>query len=269
MSAKSAIMHRRMGQSGFSPLKIATPTHQHSARFDHYETLEEVQSPQSSTCVRSTSSQDPVLTRSELISIMETISDFALHYATVYHGIGRAYHTLPFSARHSKYIVSEIRGIVELALNASHYKQLPDLVYVFSEISSRLNDSQKLLHNDRQDWQMSEVHLRRCDMLLQEAEVRLRFVQAGVWNMWYVVGKDEKVHFDEGDDAARAKRAFENRWLVVLPPMCFADHKDSDLQNNTSRDSQGGRRWTSWSGWSGRADDTSSMPRLPVRPREA
>jgi hypothetical protein len=240
-------MHHEPSKIGSSPLKISTPTHKPSSRFDHHQN-EDLQSPQSSTCVRSTSSQDPILTRSELINITNTIYAFALHYAAVYHDVGRSYHALPFSARRSEWLVNDMRGIVDLALNASHYKQLPDLVYIFSEISHRLNASQQLLGRYRADWQASEKLLRRCDALLQEAELRLKFLQTGVWNMWFVVGRVEAVSFDEGEDCARAKVAFENRWLSVLPQICFADHGDGESKIQMVGKRESGRREGSWSG---------------------
>jgi hypothetical protein len=237
---------------GSSPLKITTtPTHEPKPLFSNY--YEDLHSPLSSTCVRSTSSQDPVLTRSELINIMSTISAFALHYASVYHAIGCSYHLLPFSARRSNWVVSDMRCIVDLALNASHYKQLPDLVYIFSEISLRLAEAQFRLGDYRGDWRVSEKLLRRCDALLQEAEVRLGFLQDGVWNMWFVVGKDERVVFDEGEEIERARAAFRDRWLSVLPQMCFmGQRREKELQEEMrdrerEREFQGGRRWFSWS----------------------
>ena len=236
-------MHRSTGKISSSPLTITTPTHKPSPRFDHH--YDDIQSPQSSTCVRSTSSQDPVLTRSELIEITGSISIFAQHYATFYHSIGKSFHALPFSARCSKWIVYDIRGIIDLAFNVSYYKQLPDLVYIFSEISHRLNESQQMLSEYRADWQASERQLRRCDALLQEAEVRLKFLQDGVWNMWFVVGKDAAVWFDGGDDC-RAKAVLQNRWLSVLPQICFANHQENDLQNGPSREDE--REWVSWGG---------------------
>lgn len=247
-------MHYQKGQSDFSPLAITTPSHKShrptdqgalspsqtatpsdriTSRFDFFE---DALSPQSSTCVRSTSSQDLLLTRSELIGMMHTISNFALHYAAVYHGIGCSYHSLPFSARRSEWVIEGMRVRTDDAFTASQYKQLPDLVYIFSEVSHRLDETQRLLHRPRGDWQASEKQLRRCDALLQEAELRLRFLQAGVGNMWFTVGRDGAVSWDEGDVLARARAAFENRWMSVLPQICFADHVESHVQNNASKE---------------------------------
>ena len=240
-------MYHQKSQLGSSPLKITTPVGDPFSRFDNRH--DDIHSPLSSTCVRSTSSQDPVLSRSELINIMSTISTFALHYAAIYHAIGCSYHALPFSARHSEWVVSDMRYIVDLALNVSNYKQLPDLVYIFSEISLRLYESQYLLGDYGGDWQASEKLLRRCDALMQEAEVRLKFLQDGVWNMWFVVGKDETVCFDEGEECERARAAFRDRWLSVLPQICFAGQKrEKELQNEEREiQSRSGRRWVSWS----------------------
>lgn len=222
-----------MDQGAFSPSQTATPSDRNTGRFDFFE---DAVSPQSSTCVRSTSSQDPLLTRSELIGMMQTISNFALHYAAVYHGIGCSYHSLPFSARRSEWVIEGMRVTTDEAFTASQYKQLPDLVYIFSEVSHRLNVTQKLFLRPGGDWQASEKQLRRCDTLLQEAELRLRFLQAGVGNMWFTVSRDEAVNWDEGDILAKARAAFENRWMSVLPQICFADHVESQVQSKASKE---------------------------------
>ena len=121
-------------------------------------------------------------------------------------------------------------------------------MYIFSEISHRLDESQQLLWEHQGDWRASEKLLRRCDTLLQEAEVRLKFLQAGVWNMWFVVEKDEGVTFDEGEDCARARVVCENRWLSVLPQICFADRGRGDGKLETQMAGEGGRKESSWSG---------------------
>ncbi|GAB7328342.1 hypothetical protein MBLNU13_g00334t1 [Cladosporium sp. NU13] len=241
-------MYHQKSKLGSSLLNITTPIQDPFSRFDKHH--DETYSPLSSTCVRSTSSQDPVLSRGELIRIMTTISTFALHYAAVYHAIACSYHALPFSARRSEWVVSDMRCIVDLAFNASHYKQLPDLVYIFSEISLRLYESQYLLGNYPGKWQDSEKLLRRCDALMQEAEVRLKFLQDGVWNMWFIVDKDEKVCFDESEDCNRARSAFRDRWLSSLPQICFAGQKrEKELQDEMKEsESRSERRWVSWSG---------------------
>jgi hypothetical protein len=150
-----------------------------------------------------------------------------------------------------------MRCIIDLALNSSHYKQLPDLVYIFSEISLRLYESQYLLGDYQGNWQDSEKLLRRCDALMQEAEVRLNFLQNGVWNMWFVAERDGMVCFDEGVDCEKARVAFRDGWLSVLPQICFAGLKrEKELQDEKrelqveERDTQSmsGRRWVSWSG---------------------
>ena len=248
------MLHQK-SKLGSSPLKITTPVQDPFSRLDNRN--EDIHSPLSSTCVRSTSSQDPVLTRSELINIMSTISNFALHYAAIYYTIGVNYHTLPFSARRSEWVVSDMRCIIDLALNSSHYKQLPDLVYIFSEISLRLYESQYLLGGYQGNWQVSEKLLRRCDALMQEAEVRLNFLQNGVWNMWFVAERDGMVCFDEGVDCEKARAAFRDGWLSVLPQICFAGLKrEKELQDEKRElqaeereiQSMSGRGWVSWSG---------------------
>jgi hypothetical protein len=58
--------------------------------------------------------------------------------------------------------------------------------------------------------------------------------------------------FDEGEKIERARAAFRDRWLSVLPQMCFMGQKrERELQVETrerEREIQGGRRWVSWSG---------------------
>ena len=69
--------------------------------------------------------------------------------------------------------------------------------------------------------------------------------------MWFVVDKDEQVCFDEGGDRERARAAFRDRWLSVLPQVCFAgQRREKELQDEERRESQSGsgRRWVSWSG---------------------
>jgi hypothetical protein len=261
--------YHQPGQSGFSPLALKTPNNRNTGWFDCNEDL---LSPQSSKCVRSTSSQEPLLNRGELVGMMETISTYARHFASAYHGIGCSYHSLPFSARRSQWVVEGMRVAIDEALTASQYKQLPDLVYMFSEISHRLSETQYLLYRPGADWQaakkishrLSETQyllyrpgadwqaakkqLRRCDMLLQEAELRLRFLQTGVGNMWFTVGRDDAVSWDEGEVLATSRTAFESRWLSVLPQICFTNHVQSIVQSVASKEHQSGRRWVSWSG---------------------
>jgi hypothetical protein len=237
--------YHQLGQSGFSPLALKTPNNKNTGWFDYNEDL---LSPQSSTCVRSTSSQESLLDRGELVGMMETVSSYARHFASAYHGIGCSYHSLPFSARRSEWVVEGMRVAVDEALTASQYKQLPDLVYMFSEISHRLSETQQLLYQPGADWRFAEKQLRRCDLLLQEAELRLRFLQAGVGNMWFTVGRDDAVSWDEGDVLATSRAAFESRWLSVLPHVCFANHVQSIVQSMASKGHQSGRRWVSWSG---------------------
>lgn len=214
-------MYRHLSETCLNRLTFKIPTTQRHVSSDAVNALALSPQSQSSTAVRSSSSQDPVFTRSELVNIMHNISAFALHYASTYFSIGSSYHALPFSARISKWVVQDMRARVENAFNASSYRQLPDLVYIFAELSHRLNESQLLLTSEEGDWQASERQLRRCGMLLQEAELRLRFVQYAVWNMWWTVGRDAAVSWDEGEDKERARAAFEKRWLSVLPQICF------------------------------------------------
>lgn len=141
-----------------------------------------------------------------------------------------------------------MRGEIDDAFIASQYKQLPDLVYIFSEISHRLSGIQRLFLERGVEWRATEKQLRRCDMLLQEAEIRLRFLQSGVGNMWFTVGRDDAVSWDEGNVLAKARAAFEDRWLSVLPQICFANHQQSNMQSSGVKGCQSGRRWMSWSG---------------------
>ena len=80
--------------------------------------------------------------------------------------------------------------------------------------------------------------------------MRLNFLQNGVLNMWFVVEKDEKVCFDEGEDRKRARAASQDRWLSVLPQICFASQtRAKELQDEMKENEiRSGRRWVSWSG---------------------
>jgi hypothetical protein len=209
------IMQNQTGPSDFKPLAIITPGEQTPERRHYFD------SPQSSTCVRSTSSQDPLLTRGELIERMNSISGFSMHFGAAYHGLGRCYHSLPLSARGSSWVVKGMRDAVDDAFVVSHYKQLPDLVYIFSEISHRLSESQQYFHGAAGEWQAAEQQLRRCDMLLQEAGMRLRFLQTGLQSIWFSIGRDPAVRLDKGDVEANTRTTFETRWLSVLPQICF------------------------------------------------
>jgi hypothetical protein len=65
--------------------------------------------------------------------------------------------------------------------------------------------------------------------------------------MWFVVGRDEKVCFIEGEESESARAAFRNRWLGVLPQVCFAEKHAREAEEERRMESQGGRRWVSWS----------------------
>lgn len=110
------------------------------------------------------------------------------------------------------------------ALTALHFNQLPDLVSIFGEVSLRLRESQDLLCHPDKDWQAAEAQLRRCDLLLQEAETRMRFLQAAVWNMWFAVKYDDLVTWDEGEDLAEGRAVLKNGWLSVLPEILSLIH---------------------------------------------
>jgi len=113
------------------------------------------------------------------------------------------------------------------ALTALHFNQLPDLVSIFGEVSLRLKESQDLLCHPDKDWQAAEAQLRRCDALLQEAEARMCFLQAAVWNMWFAVDYDKSVTWDEGEALAEGRAVLKNGWLSVLPKICFIDESMS------------------------------------------
>jgi hypothetical protein len=117
------------------------------------------------------------------------------------------------------------------ALTALHVNQLPDLVSIFGEISLRLKESQDLLCHPDKDWQAAEVQLRRCDQLLQEAEIRMRFLQAAVWNMWFAVEYDKLVKWDEREDQAEARAVLRNQWLSALPKICFMEESIKEAQS--------------------------------------
>jgi hypothetical protein len=225
MKAHQRTMGQQEGQRGSTP----DTTHD-GQQPNSLDKRDGTLSPQSSTCIRSTSSQDPLFSRGELIDIMDHVSAFAQHYGAAYHGIGCSYHELPYSARDTRWIVSEMRGEATQALTALHVNQLPDLVSIFGEVSLRLREAQDLLCHPDQDWQAAEVQLRRCDVLLREAETRMRFLQAAVWNMWFAVEYDKLVSWNEGEDLAKKRVVQRNGWLSVLPNICFMDQSTSEAQ---------------------------------------
>ena len=62
--------------------------------------------------------------------------------------------------------------------------------------------------------------------------------------MVFMVGRDEKVVFDEGEVCGRAREALRDRWLGVLPQICFAGaRKEWEAKE---RENLGGRRWVSY-----------------------
>jgi len=227
-------MDQHKDQSEPSP-----PTMHNKLQMDREDQRDGTLSPQSSTCIHSTSSQDPVLTRGELIDILDHISAFAQHYGAAYHGIGCSYHELPYSARVTRWVVSEMRDEATKALTALHVNQLPDLVSIFGEVSLRLGESQDLLCHPERDWQAAEAQLRRCDLLLQEAEIRMRFLQAAVWNMWFAVEYDKLVTRDEGDVLAEAQAVLKNGWLSVLPNICFMKEGTSEAEKESEKKTKG------------------------------
>lgn len=62
-------------------------------------------------------------------------------------------------------------------------------------------------------------------MLLQEAELRLRFLQGAVGSMWFAVGRDAGITYEETEKWAWARALLKKNWARVLPQMCFADGK--------------------------------------------
>jgi hypothetical protein len=168
--------------------------------------------------------------------LMRRSSAFAQHYGAAYHGIGCSYHELPWSARITRWVVSEMRDEATQALTALPVNQLPDLVSIFGEVSLRLKESQDLLCHPDKDWQAAEVQLRRCDTLLQEAETRMRFLQAAVWNMWFAVEYDKLVTWDESEDQANERAVLRNGWLGALPKICFMEESIKAAQNEHGKE---------------------------------
>lgn len=126
-------------------------------------------------------------------------------------------------ARSSNWVTPGMRQRAAEALMASDQQQLPELVHLFNEISHRLENAQKLLQLDGNKWLPSIKELRRCDMLLQEAELRLRFLQGAVGNMYFAVGRDEAITWEETERLAHARAALKFQWACILPQMCFGN----------------------------------------------
>lgn len=223
----STIMKRHHRGSGFSP--PATSPNTDSSSNDVYVSAH---SRQASSCVQSTTSEEPVPTRGHLLDILRHISMFASHYASVYFAIGCSYHSLPFSARQSSWVTAGMRQKAAEALITSTSQQLPDLVYIFDEIAHRLGIAQNELHSNGRQWLSSEIQLRRCDMLLQEAEMRLRFLQGAVGSMWFAIGRDDEITWEEDERLIGARARMKSEWACVLPQMCFAEAKLSPVEKN-------------------------------------
>ena len=81
------------------------------------------------------------------------------------------------------------------------------------------------------------MQLRRCDTLLQEAEIRMRFLQAAVWNMWFAVEFDKLVTWDESEEMADARAVLRNGWLGALPKICFMDESIKESQVEHGKES--------------------------------
>lgn len=218
--ATPGIMNQYHYDSGFNLVTMSSNTN--SGKTVH---IPITHSRQTSSCMQSTTSEVPTPTRFELIDTMQHISSWALNYSHVYYAIGSSYHLLPFSARQSDWVTPGMRSKTIEALIISDAHQLPDLVHLFGEIAHRLDIAQFTLQLPGRQWLSSEVQLRRCDMLLQEAELRLRFLQGAVGSMWFAVGRDAEITHEETERSAWARALLKKNWARVLPQMCFADGK--------------------------------------------
>lgn len=220
-------MHEYHRDGDFSPLTMSPTTES-----DNTDFFQSAHSRQTSSCMQSTTSQEPVPTRDHLLETLHRISAFALHYADVYYAIGCSYHILPLSARQSRWVTQGMAQKAAEALITSSHLQLPDLVHLFNEIGHRLDNAQWMLRfSYEKQWMSAEIQLRRCDMLLQEAEIRLRFLQGAVGSMWYAVGRDKDVTWTENERLIGVRALLKKDWASILPQMCFA-HTSRELSLN-------------------------------------
>jgi hypothetical protein len=143
---------------------------------------------------------------------------FLQHFAPAYLALGRCFHRVPFGARNSQNIVDEIRNIVLEAFTAPPNRELPMLVYIFGELGKRLEEAELLMYHE--NLVAADTGLRRCDSLLVEAQIHLRFLQGAVSEMWFLFGREEGVE-DESEDEGRQRSALEKQWTDKLPEDCF------------------------------------------------
>ena len=121
-------------------------------------------------------------------------------------------------------------GILEVdstATNAFHAADVPIVQAVGSILSGPIELARRYA---------AEVQLRRCDTLLQEAETRMRFLQAAVWNMWFAVEYDKLVTWDESEDQANERAVLRNGWLGALPKICFMEESIKAAQNEHGKE---------------------------------
>lgn len=150
------------------------------------------------------------------------MSAFALHYAAIYHALGINYHFLPLAARTSKWVIEDMQRLAAEAFTASPDHQRPDMIVLLHEVGLRLQETKHLLGLNAWTLASAEVQLRRCDVLLREAEVHLRFLESVVGEMWFVVGRDEAVRGGvESLAEAGEREGLKREWAMVLPQMCF------------------------------------------------
>lgn len=200
-------------QSGMSTL-----TQSKSRSSNGADVFDDALSTHSSSCVVSTTSEKPALTRFELMEMMRHMSAFALHYANAYYGIGLSYYFLPVSARTSKWVTMGMQQKAADAFTTSPNHQRPDLVCLLNEVGYRLQEAQFLLSSSHWTLSSAEVQLRRCDMLLQEAELHLRFLQGAVGSMWFAIERDQNIYWEEDQAGINELRS---DWAKILPQMCF------------------------------------------------
>lgn len=148
-----------------------------------------------------------------------TVLSSLQHFAPAYLALGRCYHKFPLSARNSENLIIEYRDIASEAFTAPTLRELPALVYVFGEMSQRVREAGLLV--DAKNAVAAETRLQRCDGLLAEAELRIRFLQIAVEEIWFLLGREKDVYREEVDEEGKGRGVLEAEWVKVLPEVCF------------------------------------------------
>ena len=160
-------------------------------------------------------------TLADLHNHLARMSIYHIHYTTLYLAFGRIYHTLPFSVRADRSLSYTQQIIASEACTAMPFRELPQLVQILTEVGMRLQEATVFLGWRNKNKGGAEVKLRRVDMLLAEAEARMRDLAVVLDGMGALVCQADFQGAEEEADAAAAKQILRLKWEDVLPVACF------------------------------------------------